>query len=320
MAQAATIPAPTKKEFIEIGEEKVEKGSKEESVLKQEFEPSKKYMFELATKNMERELPVIDMVTKKARQHEPFKPFQNIVLTSQIVWNGQRRNLRYYDGCTTIFQDKQPKDKDTIDQLIAQTSRDKYNFLKGKFGCYGDEKMLLLYLNICSWNAESDFRTRTAPGIFIPSNKDKQATIESLRLDQQEEALKLAKEATGIKMMIHANYLGIALVDYDSGNGLTEKEIRTEYRKKALSDAKLFIESYGNKSIETKYYIDKALQEGLINNKMNPNKAVWGNSNTEICDISGLRSHEAISEKLLEYSLSEEGEEFAVQLKAIYNN
>ena len=310
MADATIQVAPLK-------EKGAAKKTKEELVLSQEFDANKKYMFELAVKNPERELPVINMVTKRPIQHVEFPPYRNIVLSSQIVWNGQRRNIRYYDGCTTIFQDEQPKDKEMIDQYIKQTK--KRAFLEGRFGCYGDEKMLLLYLTICSWNGESEFRTRTAETVFIPSNKDKTVTVESEKLDQQEEALKLAKEASETKMLIHAHYLGIPLQEYHSGNDLTPKEIRIEYRKRALQDSKNFIESYGNKTIELKYYIDKALLAGVINNKMNPNKAVWANSNSEICDISGLRSNEAIADKLLEYSQTEEGSEFGVQLKALYN-
>lgn len=319
MANAETLTAPSKKERATVQ-------TKEEIALSQVFDTQKKYMFELVSKNPERELPVIDMVNKRPIQHIDFKPVQNIVLTAQVVWNGQRRMLRYYDGCTSIFQDEQPKEKEMIDQLIKQTNKQRYRFLMGKFGCYGDERMLLLYLNICSWNGESEFRTRTADSIFIPSNQDKIATIESNRLDQQEEALKLAKEATETKMMMHVHYLNslppfnaIATVDWDSGNDLSQKEIRTAYRKVALSDPSNFIESYGNKAIEMKYYIDKALQQGLISNKFNANKATWASSNAEICDISGLRTNEGISEKLLEFSQLEEGSEFAVQLKALYN-
>lgn len=308
MANALVKDAPEKKEKAL---------TKEELVLSQNFDAGKKYMFELAAHNLEREFPVIDMRSKKPIPHVKFPPYRNIVLTSQIVWNGSRRMIRYYDGCTSIFVDEQPKEKETIDQLIRQTIR--RNFVDGKFGVFGDEKMLLLYMNICSWNAESEFRTRTADMVFIPSNKDKQALVESTKLDEQEEAMKLAKEASETKMMIHANYLGIPSVDYDSGNDLTTKEIRTAYRKKALTEPANFIESYGNKKIETRYYIDKALQTGLIHNKFNPNKATWSKSNTEICDISGLKSNEAIAEKLFEFSNLEEGEEFAVQLKALYN-
>lgn len=289
--------------------------SLEEKALSQKFDVNKKYMFELAVQNPEREYPVMDMFTKRQIQNVKFKPFQNIVLTSQIVWNGERRGLRYYDGCTSIFIDEQPKDRETIDQLIKQTRQ--RHFEEGKFGVYGEERQLLLYLNICSWNGDSPFRTRTADVIFVSVNADKRAAEESIKLDQTEKALQYAKEASEVKMRIHANYLGIPVEDYDSGNPLTEKEIRAYYRKEALRNPESFIESYGNKTIEIKYFIDKALEKGIISNKMNPNKAAWSSSNNVICDISGLKSMEAIASKLFEFSQSEEGEEFLVQLRSI---
>lgn len=312
MAQAVKA-APSKKEAIGAAEL-----TNEELALAQEFELDKKYMFELANKNPEREMPVIDMVTKRAMPHKEFKPFQNIIFTSQVVWNGKRRMLRYYDGCTTIFQDEQPKEKEEIDQLIKQSKP--RAFLDGKFGCYGDERMLLLYMNICSWNSESPFKTRTSDTIFTAVNPDKKASIESDRLDLMEKALQYAREAGNNKMLIHANYLGIPVMDYDSGNELSEKEIRTAYRKEASRNPKNFIETYGNTAIETKYYIDKALEKGIISNKFNPNKATWGTNNTAICDISGLKSYEAISTRLFEFAASEEGEEFLIQLKSLFNN
>lgn len=292
-------------------------GKREQLALDQEFDTNKRYMFQLVERNIERELPVIDVREKRPVPHKEFKPWQNIVLSSQIVWNGGRVNIRYYDGCESIFVSEQPKEKDNIDQLMKQTTQ--RIFQDGKFGVYGDERMLLLYLFICSWNAESEFRTRTANMIFIPVDATRRATIESDILDLQEKALGYAKEASETKMLIHANFLGIAVTDELSGNDLSAKEIRTEYRKRALSDAKNFIESYGNKKIEVRYYIDRAISTGIINNKFNPNKATMGNSNVEICDISGLRTPDAIAERVFEHSQTEAGEEFLIQLMALYN-
>lgn len=300
-AQEAVLEAPSKNEGRFLPEYK--------------FDINKKYVFELASKNPERDLPVVDMVTKRPAPHKEFNPYRNIVLTSQIVWNGERRTIRYYDGCTTLFVDEQPKEKEIIEQYIKQSK--KRAFVDGKFSCFGDERMLLIYLTICSWNIESPYRTRTANGIFIAQNPDKAAVAESEKLDMIETALKYAREATATKMFIHANYLGIPDTDFDSDNKLTEKEMRTAYRKEASRNPKKFIESYGNRSIEIKYHIDKALEKGLISNRFNPNKATWHPSNTVICDISGLKSHEAISQRLFEFSQSEEGEEFVIQLKAI---
>lgn len=329
MADAPTQEAPLKqkrprtpKPPVSEQEEKKEpqQPTNEELFLKQKFDPKKKYMFELAAENMERELPVMVVSGGKAVKdvHRKFKPYQNIVYTSQIVWNGERRNIRYYDGCTTIFQDEQPKEQDAIKQFIKQTRR--RVFLEGKFGCFGDERMLLLYLFSASWNTESEFRTRTASEVYRPTNPDRLITAESSRMDNMEKALKLAREAEDVKMFIHANYLGIPEMDYDSGNKLEPKEIRTLYRKAAASDPDKFISSYGNKVIEMKYFIDKALESGLIGNKHNPNKATWKGSNTVICDISGLKSHAAIAEKLLEFSQLDDGEEFQIQLRALSTN
>lgn len=290
---------------------------KETAALAQKFDPLKKYMFELAEENIAREHPVIDMRTQRAAPVRKYRPFQNLVLTSQVIWKGQRRMLRYYDGCDTIFVDEQPKEKDTIDLYIRQTRR--RDFLDGKFGCFGDERMLLLYLFIASWNSESEFRTRSANQIYKPVDTVKKASAESDRLDKMEEAIKYAREASKSKMMMHANYLGIAVMDWESGNEFTEKEIRVEYRKEAAREPESFVKSYTDKSIETKYYINQALEKGLISNKFNANKATWQKSNTEICDISGLKTTEAIADKLLEFSQLEEGAEFQIQLKTLFN-
>ena len=290
----------------------------ETAYLAMEYDHLKKYMFELATPNPDREMAVIEVDGQKARMipTPKFKPYLNIVLTSQIIWKGQRRIIRYYDGCSSIFADEQPKDKDEIKEYINTTKP--RAFLEGKFGAFGDEKMLLHYLNICSWNAESPFRTRTANAIFVASDTMKIATAESAKLDETERALQLAKDASRTKMLIHAAYLNIPTEDYDSGNELTDAEIRTKYRRRALQDAAYFIESYGNKSIEVKYYINQALIKGLITNKFNPNKATWQNGK-EICDISGLKSNDAIGEKIFEFSQLEDGQEFVIQLRALFS-
>ena len=317
MANATVLEAPLKKEqeFVEVNGQKVKKDSNEHRALLQEFDPLKKYVYQLAAENLELDKPVIDARTNRPLPHKPFKPYQNLVMTSQIVWNNGRVGIRYYDGCESIFVSQQPEEKDVIDQLI-QTTR-KRSFLNGKMIVDGYEKMLLLYLSICSWNSDSMFRTTTSTPIFTPQNAEKMATVEGDRLDKIEEAMKLAREATEVKMRIHAAYLGIAMEDYDSGNELTDKEIRTEYRKVASKNPKEFIESYGNKHLETKYFIDQALMKGLIHNKFNPNKATWKSSNTVICDISGLKTNEAISQALFDFSKTEEGEEFVIQLRAI---
>jgi hypothetical protein len=319
MANAKKNLAPSEESDILTEEPKKEGPTKEELALKMKFDPKKKYMFELAAENLPREMPIMVVQNNKAspEPHRKFKPYCNIVYTSQIVWNGERRNLRYYDGCTSIFQDEQPKDKDLIADLIKRTKR--RAFLEGKFGVYGDERMLLLYMMLCSWNVESEFRTRTASEVFRPSNPDRMTSEKSSKMDAIEKAMALAREASEEKMRMHAAYLEIPELDYESGNEWTPKELRTLYREKAAEIPHKFIESYGNKSLEIKWLIQKALREGLINNKANPNVLSWKGSGLKIMDISGIKSHEGIADAAFEFTKLEEGEEFLIQLKALYS-
>lgn len=117
--------APLKKELeiFEIGGQKLVKDSNEYRALTQEFDPQKKYVFQLAAENMVTEKPVIDARTNRPLPHKKYKPYQNLIMTSQIVWKNGRVGIRYYDGCESIFVSEQPKEKDVIDQLIQQTRR-----------------------------------------------------------------------------------------------------------------------------------------------------------------------------------------------------
>src|SRR5712675_1336802 len=127
--------APLKKEFIEIDGEKVETGSKEHTLLTMEFDPFKRYVFELANKIPPRDLPVMNVRTNRPVDHQEFIPYRNLVFTSQIIWQGRRRMVRYYDGCDSIFFDKQPKEKEVIETLLKQTQR--REFIYGKYAPQG---------------------------------------------------------------------------------------------------------------------------------------------------------------------------------------
>ncbi len=307
MAQATTKVAPSKSGL-----------SKEDQILERlgiELDPTKRYVFELANKNAQRESPIINMRTHMRIDNQEFKPYQNIVMSSQIVWNGARTNLRYYDGCDTIFASDQTKDRESIEQFIKSTTR--RSFENGRVAFYGYDKMLIVYMLATSWNAESPFRTRTANPIFILLDENKKFSAEEQKLDMMEKAIQYAKEATENKMLIHANYLELPTLEESTGNELTPAAIRTLYRRKAMESPKEFIESYGNKSIEMKYYINKALSSGVIVFNKTPNKATMGGF--EICDISGLKSQEGVAAKLLEFSQLAEGEDFVIQLRALYN-
>src|SRR5690348_6437199 len=132
-----------------------------------EIDATAKFTYVLSQKNEKRGM------TYDAKNNplpDPEYPrMRNILLRSSIIWpkdtldpfskkprQARKHLIRYYDGCTTLFQDDQPKDKEQIEQLVRQT-RDLY-FQNGYLHIFGYDTMLKLYMDWASWNEESPFK------------------------------------------------------------------------------------------------------------------------------------------------------------------
>lgn len=286
-----------------------------------------RYAYVLAQKNEPRG-KVYD--EKGDKRDEPeYKPYLNVLMKSSIVWDGSvdpfskkprakgRHQIRYYDGCTTLFMDDQPKDKATIDQLEDSTRKLVFNH--GYLFVYGYDTLLKIYLDWCSYNEDSPYRIPTSRSIFKSVNTEIQSEKEAMLLELEDEARELAKEATVNKMRIHAKYLGIPFEDSITNQPLSEKAIRTEYRKIAKANPKHFVKSYNDKTIEITTWVTEALNTGQISTSVIPNQAVWAKGNGFICDISGLKAQHLIVEKIVEATQTEDGGDVLAQLKALYN-
>lgn len=294
------------------------------------LDASTKHVYVLCNENPERDAPIILIEGNRENRirGNKFKPYLNLLMRSSIFWNGDEDNkpqgwgdyepgkrlIRYYDGCTSLFPEDQPKERETIEQLMNSTRQ--RVFANGYLEVFAYEPMLKLYLDYCSYNAESPYKVPTVNAIFKPINPDMMAAKEEARLDALEMALELAKAASEEKMFIHGNFLGVSSADETTGNKLTPKAFRSSYRKVATEQPERFVASYDDKSIFTKYWIEKAIEGSEI--RFNNNLAVWKSGNT-ICDISGLKSHEGKVQKLVEFASLSDGEEFLAQLKALYS-
>lgn len=284
-------------------------------------ELSRKFVYVLVQKNEELN-NIFEGRTNRQLRTPQYKPFQNLLTTCFINWDGSdgkprgKRMLRYYDGCSTLFADEQPQDKDLINQLLERTQARVFG--NGYLEVYGYERMLKKYMDMASYNSESKYRTHTAPSIFVLLDREKELLLQDELTDQMELALQRAKEASVSKMRIHSKYLEIPDFDIHSMAKLSDKALRAEYRSYAMKEPQKFNESYGDNSIETKYWIKEALKNGQISTNALPNKAVWGDSKVQICEIGGLKSTEAITEKIYEETQFADGEEFVLQLKALF--
>lgn len=296
-----------------------------------EPDPYTKYAYVLVKKNERREADVFEIVNGRHRLYEgkEYKPLQNLLLRSSIIWDGKsekpfgwgdfpagRRIIRYYDGCESLFIDQQPKDKETIDQVVASTRH--FWFNNGEIEILGYDKMLKLYLDICSYNSESPYRVPSVDAIFRPINPEGDAALLAKNMDYLEEALKKAKEAPLDKVRLHAYFLGVPSLDLMTNRELTETALRAAYRKKAAENPQYFLDTYGNKSVELKYWIEKAIEQSHISFSAVPGTASWKSSREVICDVSGFGSDAGKVERLIEFASTMDGEKFASQLKAMY--
>ncbi len=286
-----------------------------------------KYAYVLAQKNEERGR-VYDENGNKRGEVE-YKPYMNVLLRGSIVWDGSvdpfsnkprnagRHQIRYYDGCTTLFIDDQPKEKETIDQLISSTRDVVFNH--GFLFVYGYDSMLKLYLDWCSYNENSPYRVPNSIAKFKTVDSEKQSQTEAEQLEMEDNARDLAKNAPMKKLRIHAKYLGVLAENLVTGQPLSEAALRTEYRKYAKQNPKHFIASYNDKTIEVTTWITDALNTGKISTTVIPNSATWQKSNAVITDLSGLKAQDLIIEKLVELTQTDDGADFLAQLKSLYS-
>lgn len=285
---------------------------------------NKKYVYVLALKNEPRGR-VFDGDGNPIKDQE-YPGRRNLLLRSSIIWpggkdpfSGKERQcgkhlIRYYDGCTTLFIDDQPKEKETIDILIASTRE--LHFIRGYLDIYGYETILKNYMDWCSWNAESPYRVAKVDAVFIMMDGEKQRRVEAEAMNMEDDATEYAKKASIKHMRIHSKFLDIADIDLKTSQPLSDESLRTEYRKAAKSNPAFFIRTYNDKTIHIKHWIEEALKSGQISTTIIPNKAVWAEKGVEICDISGLKSKEGILNKLIEFSQLKEGAEFKEHLEA----
>jgi hypothetical protein len=298
----------------------------------------KKFGYVLFVKNDERG-KIYDGYNGREVRGPEYKPRQNILLRSTIIWDGSdavyedpknpqsklisghkpgRQIIRYFDGCPTLFEDEQLKmyDRETINRMVDSTKE--YFFQRGYFYVQGNDTMLKQYMDICSWNADSEYRVPTVQPIFKTLDVESSAVVLEDTLDALEEALTLAKKASESKMLIHAEFLGVELVDPNTTNPHTTKVIRAKYREAAMKNPSEFVKTYNDDSIQIEGWLKKALLEQKLSTTIIPNQAVWKNTGAPICDISGLKTQEGILNKLIEFTKSNDGEFFKSILEKEY--
>lgn len=296
------------------------------------FEPEEvevaqeKYVYYLVNKNPQLN-NTVEIRSNKTVPTEDYPPTVTIPNQSSVAWpggkdwDGENRPrglyiIRYYVGCSSLFADKQPKDKDILEQFLKNPGNE-ITFGKGRVEISAYDTMKKLFMDMASFNQDSPYRAAHVKVFYKAYNEFNEKEAEGDLLDQQFEAMGLAKKATEKQIRFHAKYLGIPTFNQDTGMDRPLKLIKVDYLKAASADSKKFISTFSDTSLKIKHWISEAIANGNINTTLQPNKAIWQNSKSEICDIPGSSKTDVIITHLFEFAQKKEGEEFLNQLRSL---
>lgn len=264
---------------------------------------------------------------------QEYKTFLNVLTESSILWpggidpftkdeNGKggverpagKYFIRYYDGCTTLFKDKQPQDKATIDSLTVATNQKAFSH--GYLFVEGYDRMFKIFMDWSSQNEDSPYRIGNSPS-FKSVVAERALMSEGQRMDLEDKATELARNASVNKMMSHAVFLEIPMEDNITNVKYSPEVVRIAYRKFAKEKPDVFISSYTDETLDKKVKIKNLIINGTISTSIIPNMLSWASSGTPIINISGIDDIELIVKKATEFSLSDEGKEFSDKIARI---
>ncbi len=288
-----------------------------------DFDTDLKYSYEML-KRVEDSNNIFNEAGRKVTPPK-FKPKLNVLFESSVIWDGSKdpfsgkqrpqgkHYIRFYDGCTTLFKDDQPQQKEVIDTLLLST--DKRYFDYGYIHVDGNDRLLKLYMDWASFNINSPFRNEKIDPIWKSVLGEADVLSEAQKLDLKDKAIEYAKTCKESKMLTHARFLDIPDTDIVTGAKYSPEAVRILYRKFASEKPEVFMKSFNDESVELKQKIKDSIYSGRISLGIIPNQAVWTQSGLPICDISGISENiNLVVAKIAEFALSGEGSEFMAKL------
>lgn len=285
---------------------------------------SKRYVYFLINENKK----FNDTFDLKSGQPVPtpkYPPSVTIPNVSSIVWPGGKdpfgkdrpygkHLIRYYVGCTNLFVDEQPKEKEIIEQFM-RNQFNQFQFTHGRCDVYAADSMRKMFMDLASFNIESDYRSTSVKAFYKPYDEVKEKKSQGDRLKKQREAMNLASTADDAQVEWHAKFLGIPFVDYDTQDVRSLEMIRIDYEQKAADNPEVFIDTFGKTEFKAKHLVEQAVQSGLISLKKVPGKAVWNKTKVEICLIPENCSQKEAIGLLTNFSTTKEGTTFLKELE-----
>lgn len=240
----------------------------------------------------------------------PF-PENYLIRNTDVVYDhvtGTEREIRYLEGVNTIWVDEQEKLSDS-----KKKQRPEIRFVWGRLRVPAQKTALVHFLEVTNMNKGNKHRLPESRAIFKLIDEEAIEQANYKKFESEMNATELAKSAPYDIMLPHAKYLGINIKDKE-GNFISEIALRPLYYNMANKMADLFLKTYNNPTVLSKFIVDRAVEKNLVNLTHVKGQAVWTETKTFIVQIPDGKKP---AEFLAEYCLTEKGRDFYIELKSM---
>jgi hypothetical protein len=232
------------------------------------------------------------------------------------------RRLRYIPNFNSIFVDEQKGITERIDGqrhniLDNPTIREKLTFNRAELRVKSTEKNLYNFLRFMTQCSLSHPNVRPLKNIDPTYELVDFGYMDRQKIEKgqrKEKAFDIAHTARREELIPHAKFLGIALTTPD-GLERDWDAIKYDYKEYALTNADTFLSSFNDPKIKTIYQIKVLSEFGEISYENGTAK--WNKTKSFIAQIPNDKEP---YDFLASFALTEDGETFANNLKAIYND
>lgn len=240
----------------------------------------------------------------------PF-PENFLIRNTDVIFDhvtGTEREIRYLEGVNTIWVDEQEKLSDA-----KKRQRPEIRFVWGRLRVPAQKTALVHFLEVTNMNKGNKHRLPESRGIFKLIDEEAIEQANYKKFENEMNATELAKSAPYDIMLPHAKYLGINIKDRE-GNFISEIALKPLYYNMANKMPDLFLKTYNNPTVLSKFIVDRATEKSLISFTHVKGQAVWNDTKAFIVQIPDGKKP---AEFLAEFCLTEKGRDFYIELKSM---
>jgi len=262
---------------------------------------------------------LLERNTKLREDTPPYPPYKRFPNTDLIKWEFKNedgtvtegtRAIRWLPGFGSIFVDEQEAGNRVIPDNVLNNPNNRFEIIDGDIKVKPHEKTKIQFLDYCNRNANSPYRTGSVEAIFSRYSEDIVVDKMADKQAKQKEALAKAFDADEAQVAFHAKYFGIPVIDAATSASRTYKAVHADYVQQAIENPELFLKTYDDEGLKTKFYITKLVEENKISFTLIPGKAAWTQTKEEICDIPAVKDQQVIIDEIFAFSQKPTSEAF----------